>query len=188
MPDILFFTRQEEFAGWLEANSGASELWVGYYKKNADQTGLSWSESVDVALCYGWIDGIRKTIDAQSYKIRFTPRQPDSVWSAVNVQKVEALKQQGRMTPAGLQRFDSRSDARGYSAADRKVPFPAEYEGQIRADAAAWAYFCDLAPSYKRDSIWWVMSAKRKETRLKRLGILIASSAEGEKIPMLRKA
>jgi uncharacterized protein YdeI (YjbR/CyaY-like superfamily) len=142
---------------------------------------------VDVALCYGWIDGNRKTIDDQSYKIRFTPRKMVSVWSAVNVKKVEALIQQGKMKSAGLHLFNNRSDAQGYSSEDRNVPLAVEYELQLRANSLAWEYFSKLAPSYKRDSIWWVMSAKKEEKRLRRLGVLIASSEEGLRIPFLQK-
>lgn len=187
MADVIFFTKKEDFAHWIEVNSDACELWVGYYKKAAAQTGLSWSEIVDVALCYGWIDGIRKTIDAHHYKIRFTPRKPGSVWSAVNVNKVEALVKQGLMKPTGLQHFNDRTDAKGYSSDDRNVPLSKEYEDQIRAIPIAWVFFSGLAPSYKRDSIWWIMSAKREETRLRRLGVLIASSQDGLKIPTLRR-
>lgn len=187
MAEVIIFTRHEEFADWLEANMGARELWVGYYKKGAPKNSLSWSETVDVALCYGWIDGIRQTIDDQSYKIRFTPRKKGSVWSAVNVQKVEALIQQGKMKPAGLHLFNIRSDAQGYTSEDRNVPLAVEYEEQIRASPKAWEFFCNLAPSYKRESVWWVMSAKREETRLRRLGILVSSSEDGQKIPQLRK-
>ncbi|MDA9095941.1 YdeI/OmpD-associated family protein [Porticoccaceae bacterium] len=187
MSGVIFFARREEFADWLEANTDASELWVGYYKKGSGKTGLSWSETVDVALCYGWIDGVRNTIDDHSYKNRFTPRKKGSVWSAVNVKKVNALVQSGQMKPAGLQMFNSRADTKGYSAEDRNIPLAQEYEDLIRSIPCAWSYFYGLAPSYKRDSIWWVMSAKREETRLRRLSILITSSEEGQKIPLLRK-
>lgn len=187
MTGVIFFSRQEEFADWLEINSGADELWLGYYRKGAERTGVSWSETVDVALSYGWIDGIRKSIDDESYKIRFTPRKMGSLWSAVNVKKANALIQQGKMKPAGLRLFNTRRDAQGYSAQDRNLPMAQEYEDRIKANSLAWAYFCSLAPSHKRDSIWWVMSAKRQETRLRRLGVLIVSSEEGRKIPLLQK-
>jgi uncharacterized protein YdeI (YjbR/CyaY-like superfamily) len=187
MADVFFFNNQEEFSDWLEENSEASELWVGYIKKSTGRASLTWSSSVDVALCFGWIDGIRKTIDEQSYKIRFTPRKIKSVWSAVNVNKVKALIPLGKMRAAGMNVFNNRSDEQGYSSADRIVPLASEYEGQIKANQQAWQFFFNLAPSYKRDSTWWVMSAKKEETRLKRLSILIASSEAGLKIPTLRK-
>ena len=142
---------------------------------------------MDVALCYGWIDGIRKTNDEHSYKIRFTPRKTGSVWSAVNVKKVEALIQLEKMKPAGLQLFNIRTDVKGYSSEDRNVPLATEYEEQIKANLSAWTFLSNLAPSYKRDSIWWVMSAKREETRLERFGVLNSSSEVGLKMPMFRK-
>jgi uncharacterized protein YdeI (YjbR/CyaY-like superfamily) len=187
MDEVVFFKTQCAFDDWLNAHPNATEVWVGYYKKKSGQAGLDWSGSVDVALCHGWIDGIRKTIDDQRYKIRFTPRKINSVWSAVNVQKVEALIPLGRMLPAGLHLFQNRSQTLGYSAQDRNVPLDDAYATALRANPAAWAFFTNLAPSYKRDSVWWVMNAKREDTRLKRLGILIESSAQGLKIPSMRK-
>lgn len=187
MVDVIFFNNQEEFSNWLEEHAEASELWVGYFKKSAGHTSLTWSESVDVALCFGWIDGIRKSIDGQSYKIRFTPRKITSVWSAVNVNKAKALIQLGKMKPAGMHLFNNRTDAQGYSSEKRNVQLAREYEEKIKENKSAWLFFTDLALSYKRDSIWWVMSAKKDETQLKRLGILIASSEAGLTIPTLRK-
>ena len=187
MIEVVFFKNQEEFSDWLEKHAEASELWVGYFKKDTGLASLTWSESVDVSLCFGWIDGIRKTIDEQSYKIRFTPRKMSSVWSAVNVKKVKALINFGKMKPAGMRLFNNRTDTQGYSSEQRNVPFASEYQEQIQANQTAWLFFTNLAPSYKRDSIWWVMSAKKEATRLKRLVILIASSEAGLKIPRLRK-
>lgn len=185
MVDVIFFNNQEEFNDWLEEHSEASELWVGYFKKSTGRASLTWSSSVDVALCFGWIDGIRKTIDEQSYKIRFTPRKIKSVWSAVNVNKVKTLIPLGIMRPAGMHVFNKRSDEQGYSSEHRIVLLASEYEEQIKANQSAWQFFTNLAPSYKRDSIWWVMSAKKEETQLRRLGILITSSEVGLKIPTL---
>lgn len=188
MGDVIFFNNQEEFNDWLEEHHAeASEIWVGYFRISTGRASLTWSASVDSALCFGWIDGIRKTIDKQSYKIRFTPRKVNSVWSAVNVKKVKALIQLGKMRPEGMHVFNNRTDAQGYSSEQRNVELAKEYEEQIKANQPAWLFFTNLAPSYKRDSIWWVMSAKKEETRLRRLGILIASSEEGLKIPTLRK-
>lgn len=187
MDTLIFFTSQEAFGDWLEARSDAREVWVGYYKKSTGRPSLTWSASVDVALCYGWIDGIRKRIDEDRYRIRFTPRKMDSVWSAVNVKKVETLIALGKMKPAGLHLFHNRSDTQGYSTTDRNIPLAPAYEARLKANQRAWTYFSNLAPSYKRDSIWWVMSAKKEETQLRRLGILIASSEAALKIPMLRK-
>lgn len=187
MKDVVFFKNEEEFYEWLEEHSGKSELWVGYYKKSTGRATLTWSNSVDAALCFGWIDGIRKTIDEESYKIRFTPRKATSVWSAVNVKKVKALIKLGKMKPEGIELFNKRADKEGYTSEDRNIPLSKEYEKQIKENEAAWIFFAQLAPSYKRESIWWVMSAKKEETRLRRLGILIDSSEEGLKIPSLRK-
>lgn len=188
MVDLIFFNNQEEFSDWLEKHHAeASELWVGYFRKSTGRASLTWSTSVDAALCYGWIDGIRKTIDEQSYRIRFTPRKTNSVWSAVNVKKVETLIQLGKMKPEGLHVFNNRTDEQGYSSEQRNVQLASEYEAHIKANRTAWFFFSNLAPSYKRDSIWWVMSAKKEETRLKRLGVLIASSEAELKIPNLRK-
>jgi uncharacterized protein YdeI (YjbR/CyaY-like superfamily) len=185
--EVIFFNSQEEFSDWLEEHNEASELWLGYFKKSTGRANLTWSTSVDVALCFGWIDGIRKTIDKDSYKIRFTPRKMTSVWSAVNVKKVKALIALGKMKPAGLHAFNNRSDTKGYSSEDRNVPLAVEYEEQLKANQSAWQFFVQLAPSYKRDTIFWVMSAKKEETRIKRLDIVITSSEEGLKIPSLRK-
>ncbi|MBL4628515.1 MAG: YdeI/OmpD-associated family protein [Roseicyclus sp.] len=187
MADAIFFNNQEEFGDWLENHAEASEIWVGYFRKSTGRASLTWSASVDVALCFGWIDGIRKSIDEQSYKIRFTPRKITSVWSAVNVKKVEALIPLGKMKLAGMHLFNNRTDAQGYTSEDRNVPLASAYEAQIKANQPAWVFLTNLAPSYKRDSIWWVMSAKKEETRLRRLGVLIASCEAGQKIPNLRK-
>lgn len=188
MSDVLFFETPEAFHDWLLAHeTEAQEVWVGYYKKHTGRQGMSWSASVDVALCFGWIDGIRKTVDADGYKIRFTPRKAKSVWSAVNVKKAKVLIAQGKMRPRGLELFQQRRDTHGYSAAQRNIPLAPAYAEQLQANAEAQRFFETLAPSYQRDSIWWVMSAKREATRLKRLEILIASAAAGLKIPHLRK-
>lgn len=187
MTDIIFFKTHDDFSDWLENNADASEIWVGYFRKDTGRASLTWSSSVDAALCFGWIDGIRKTIDNQSYKIRFTPRKAKSVWSAVNVNKVNALIELGKMRPAGLQLFNSRSDVKGYTSQDRNIPLSQEFETQIKANPAAWEFLTNLAPSYRRDSIWWVMSAKREDTRLRRFGVLIESCEAGLKIPSLRK-
>ncbi|WP_405142662.1 YdeI/OmpD-associated family protein [Paenibacillus sp. FSL H7-0942] len=188
MGDVVFFKNQEEFKDWLEEHHAeAIEIWVGYFGISTGRASLTWSASVDAALCFGWIDGIRKTIDKQSYKIRFTPRKVNSVWSAVNVKKVKALIQLGKMRPEGMHVFNNRTDAQGYSSEQRNVELAKEYEEQIKANQTAWLFFTNLSPSYKRDSIWWVMSAKKEETRLRRLGMLIASSEEGLKFQHCKK-
>lgn len=189
MSDLIYFKDQDDFSAWLEKHHAKiEEIWVGYFKKGSGKENLTWSESVDVALCFGWIDGIRKTVDEESYKIRFTPRKMNSVWSAVNVKKVEQLIADKRMRPEGLKLFKNRSDKEGYSSDKRNTELDKAYEKQVKANEQAWEYFSNLAPSYKRDSIWWVMSAKKEETRLRRLDVLIESCEEGLKIPMLRQS
>ncbi len=187
MADLVFFDSTDAFDAWLDAHPDATEVWVGYYRKSTKRPSITWSDSVDVALCHGWIDGVRKSIDDQSYKIRFTPRKKTSIWSAVNVRKVGELVAAGKMRPAGLALFNARTDAIGYKSEDRNIPLSPEFEAKIKANAAAWDFLNALAPSYRRDSIWWVMSAKREDTRVKRLGVLIESCEAGLKIPSMRK-
>lgn len=181
MSDSLFFTNQTEFIEWLTAHHQTSnELWVGFYKKKSKKVSLTWSESVDCALAFGWIDGIRKTIDDESYKIRFTPRKPNSVWSKVNVEKAQKLIELNQMRPEGLALFNQRKDQTGYSSVDRNVALTESYLEEIKKKPASWEFYNQLPPSYKRDSIWWVMSAKKEETRLRRLHRLIEAWAEKE--------
>ena len=185
----VFFTTAAAFAAWLEQHHvSAQELWVGYYKKGSGQPSITWTESVDVALCFGWIDGLRKTINDQRYRIRFTPRKPDSTWSAVNVARVAVLTAEGRMRPAGLRAFDARRPERTaiYSYEQRHAAtFDEPFEAQFRVDESAWAFFTARPPSYRQAAIRWVMSAKKAETRQKRLETLIADSAAGRTIKAL---
>lgn len=188
MAEIIYFKTPEAFSDWLAIHGDdEKEIWVGFYKKKSQLNGITWSESVDSALCYGWIDGIRKTVDEDRYKIRFTPRSINSVWSKVNVDKVKQLIEEGKMKTPGLLLFNKRSNQVGYSSEDKNVKLLKVYEDLIKSNSKAWLFLQDLAPSYKRDSIYWVMSAKKKETQLRRLNILIESSAVGLKIPMFRK-
>jgi len=183
----IFFKQKEDFYNYLKSNKDLQELWVGFYKKNSKKNSISWSDSVDIALCFGWIDGVRKSIDSDAYKIRFTPRKENSQWSAVNVKKVKQLIKEGKISKIGLELFKKRKNKKGYSSQDRNVPLNKDYEKEIKKNIKAWKFFNNLAPSYKRDSIWWIMSAKKEETRLKRLKILIDSSSKEIKIPSLRK-
>ena len=186
-----YFKTPADFRRWLERNHAKqSELWVAYYKKATGKLSMSWSESVEQALCFGWIDGIRKKIDDQSYKIRFTPRKPRSIWSAKNIATVEKLKQAGLMTPAGLAAFDENSVERSkvYSYERERAELTEEYERQIEKNKKAWAYWQKEIPPYaKKASTHWVMVAKKEETRQRRLGILIESSAQGLLVPPLRR-
>lgn len=184
-----FFTESGEFRQWLEQHHNSEqELWVGYYKKGAGKPTITWPESVDEALCYGWIDGLRKSLGAESYMIRFTPRKPRSIWSVVNMNRVEELKSQGRMKPEGLRAYELRSAERSavYSF-EQKEPAKLSdaFEERIRANQQAWNYFQAQAPWYKKAAIHWVMSAKKEETRVKRLAVLIEDSEQGRTIPSL---
>lgn len=186
--EVLFFPTPTDFRKWLTENhESAQEQWIGYYKKASGIPSITWPESVDEALCFGWIDGLRKTIDEKSYKIRFTPRRPNSNWSAVNLKRIEELKQQGLIQPAGLTAYQKWKESKSaqYSYEQQNVDMNPVYLEQIKENPDAWQFYEALAPSYKRASIWWVMSAKREETRLRRLNVLIESSAKSEKIPML---
>jgi uncharacterized protein YdeI (YjbR/CyaY-like superfamily) len=161
---------------------------LGYYKKGTGKPSVTWPESVDQALCFGWIDGIRKSIDDESYQIRFTPRKPKSIWSAVNIKRAHELTEEGLMRPNGLKAFQARLEAKSevYAYEQREAPaFPASYQGQLQADSAAWAFFQSQPPSYQRGATWWVISAKQEETRLKRLATLIADSAQGRTVKPL---
>ena len=187
----LFFATPEEFRVWLhEHHATARELWVGYYKKGTGRPSITWPESVDVALCYGWIDGVRRSVDSDSYTNRFTPRKPTSHWSAVNIGRVEELTAQGRMQPAGLAAFARRKDETSaiYSYGQREQAALEEAEEQqLRADAAAWQFFQAQPRSYRQAAIRWVISAKRAETRQSRLARLIEDSAQGRTVPPLTR-
>jgi uncharacterized protein YdeI (YjbR/CyaY-like superfamily) len=185
----IFFRTPEDFRAWLEEHhADTGELWVGFYKKATGKQTFTWPEAVDQALCFGWIDGIRKSIDEESFTNRFTPRRPRSNWSAVNVKRVEELTELGLMRPEGLAAFEKRLDARSgvYSFEQRGgVELGEEFEGLFRAHPVAWEYFQSRPAGYRRTATWWVMSAKKDETRRKRLATLIEDSAVGRPIKML---
>jgi uncharacterized protein YdeI (YjbR/CyaY-like superfamily) len=182
----LFFSAPADFRSWLGANhKKKSELWVGFYKKASGQPSITWPEAVDEALCVGWIDGLRKTIDAKSYKIRFTPRKTTSNWSAINIGRVQELTKQGRMCPAGLKAFKLRKEEKSgiYSYENRKsAVLGGAAEKQFRSCPIAWDFFRKQPASYRQTLIWWVVTAKREETRQKRLERLIAESEESKRI------
>jgi len=185
---LLFFLTQHDLRKWFEKNHNkADELWVGYYKKSTGKSSITWPESVDEALCFGWIDGIRKSIDEESYKIRFTPRRKGSIWSAVNTKRIKELIKPGLVKPSGLEAFSKRDEKKTnrYSFEQGKVKLPAESEKKIKANKKAWEYFQKLPAYAKRVSTWWVISAKKDETKLSRLNTLIKCSEEGRKIPGL---
>ena len=180
-----FFPDANEFRKWLEENHQTEkELIVGYYKVGTKRPSMTWSASVDEALCFGWIDGIRRAFDDESYTIRFTPRNPKSNWSAVNIKKVEEMIRLGKMTQAGLLSFEKRTEAKSeiYSYENRPEILAPEFEAQFRINPDAWTFFSNLAPSYRRTIIYWVMSAKQQATRISRLDKLIEACAAGKRL------
>ena len=189
MMDVSFFSKPEDFRRWfLENHDSQTELWVGFYKKGTGIPSITWPESVDEALCYGWIDGIRKSIDSERYKIRFTPRTVRSHWSDVNIKRMPELIKEGRMQEAGLKAFARRTEKRSRQAAHEQdeVSLPEPFLKRIKDIPEAWAFFQTLSPYYLKSSIWFVISAKQEKTKEKRLQILIDSCVEGKKIPQLR--
>ena len=186
MTEPLYFAGPDDFRAWLEANhESAPELLVGFYKRGTGRPSMTWPESVDEALCFGWIDGIRRSIDAERYSIRFTPRRPRSTWSAVNIRRVSALVAEGRMRPAGLRAFEARVPERSgtYSSEQRDAArLPPGAEAAFRARPEAWTFFQAQPAWYRRNATWWVVSARRDETRERRLARLIEDSAAGRTI------
>lgn len=189
--DPLFFPTPADFRAWFaEHHESATELWVGFHKKGTGRASITWPESVDQALCFGWIDGIRKSLDADSYVIRFTPRKKGSHWSNVNTKRIGELVEQGLVTEAGLRAFKLRSEANSGRASFEQddVELPEEYVALFQANPAAWAFFSSEPPGYRKAATWWVISAKREETRRKRLATLVEDSADGLRLKQLRRA
>jgi len=184
-----FFASAAQFRRWLEANHrAAGELWVAFHKAHAGRKGLTYREAVDEALCFGWIDGLKKRLDEGAYLHRFTPRRPRSIWSDVNTRNAGRLKRQGRMAPAGLEAFAARDPARAglYSFEDRRrAAFDAPALARFKARKRAWAFFEAQPPGYRRTATFWVMSAKRAATRARSLGRLIADSSRGLRLDVL---
>jgi uncharacterized protein YdeI (YjbR/CyaY-like superfamily) len=181
-----FFATPAQFRSWLEEHhESETELLVGFYKKASGKPSITWPESVDQALCFGWIDGVRRSLGDEAYTIRFTPRKARSNWSAVNVARMNELAAEGLVHPGGVAAFERRSDDRTaiYSYEQRKnATMPPEYEQQLRADAAAAEFFDSQPPWYRRTATHWVISAKREATRERRLAQLIEDSASGRRI------
>jgi uncharacterized protein YdeI (YjbR/CyaY-like superfamily) len=187
---IKFFKSPADFRAWLEQHHATmQELWVGYYKKDSGRPSMTWPESVDEALCFGWIDGIRKSVDEISYTIRFTPRRPRSTWSAVNINRVQELTRQGRMRLAGEKAFEARTENRSgiYAYEQRKPELDEPYSKRLRQNKEAWKFFQAQPASYRKTAGWWVLSAKKEETRLRRLEKLIEDSAQGHTIPQFTR-
>lgn len=189
--NAFFFATPAQFRDWLEKHHASEvELSVGFYKRASGKPSMTWPESVDAALCYGWIDGVRNSIDEVSYRIRFTPRKPASIWSAINVKRVAELRKQGVMRPAGLAAFEARKgDKTGiYAYEQRKsAKLSPAHEKQFRANKKAWEFFQAQPPWYRRTAVYRVISAKQEATREKRLAALIRDSAAGLAIKELRR-
>jgi uncharacterized protein YdeI (YjbR/CyaY-like superfamily) len=181
-----FFATPADLRRWFAKNAASTpELLVGFHRKGSGKPSITWPESVDEALCVGWIDGVRRRIDDTSYTIRFTPRRPGSIWSAINIAKVKELTAAGRMKPAGLAAFAARQDDRSaiYSYEQRKsAAFSPDQEKRFRRSGKAWRFFSAQPPGYRRQATFWVVSAKKEETRARRLATLIAVSAAGHRL------
>ena len=188
-PKPIFFKSPQEFYDWLEEHHETeTEVYVGFHKTHTGKRAMSWSEAVDQALCFGWIDTRTNSIDEDRYMQRFTPRKPGSNWSKINVEKVANLTEAGLMRPAGLAAFEKRTDAKtGVYSFERESELSPEYEARLRANGAAAEYFDSRPPWYRRTAIHLVMSAKREETRLRRLNRLIEDSAAGRDLKELRR-
>jgi uncharacterized protein YdeI (YjbR/CyaY-like superfamily) len=181
---IRYFRSAADFRRWLEANhANATELWVGFYRKDSGKGGLTYAEAVDESLCFGWIDGIKKRVDELSYTHRFTPRKPKSNWSRLNIQHVERLTKAGRMMPAGLKAYAARTPERSgiYSFENAPRKLTAAEEKQFQVDRVAWKFFQEQPPGYQRRAVWMIVSAKRPETRARRLTQLIEQSRRGRR-------
>jgi uncharacterized protein YdeI (YjbR/CyaY-like superfamily) len=190
--DPAFFATPDEWRAWLEEHHDTvPELWVGFHTKSSGRPSITWPEAVDQALCFGWIDGVRKSVDAGRYVIRFTPRRRKSIWSSVNVGRVEKLTRRGLMHPAGLATYQVGAGAKSgvYSYEQRKgAKLPEPLERRFRRIRRGWRFFQAQPPGYQRTAAWWVISAKKEETRLRRLATLIEDWAQGRAIkPLLRK-
>jgi uncharacterized protein YdeI (YjbR/CyaY-like superfamily) len=184
--EATFFSTPSDFREWLKKNHArVAELWVGFYKKASGRPSITWPESVDEALCYGWIDGLRQSIDDIGYRIRFSPRKPGSIWSGVNIRRAQALIGEGRMRPAGLKAYEARRENKSgiYSYEQRSVELEEPYARLLKKNRAAWDYFQRQPASYRKKVSWWIISAKKEETRLKRLEKLAFYSSQKERLP-----
>ena len=186
-----FFSSPEKFRRWLEQNHDReSELLIGFHKKSSGKKSVTYAEALDEALCFGWIDGVRRNLDETSYTIRFTPRKPRSIWSNVNVNHVERLKKEGRMHAAGLEAYARRDPERTgiYAFENKPKQLSPAYEKTFRQNKKAWKFFEEaMPPSLKRTTIFWIMSAKKEETQLRRLKHVIENSEKGVKSGVLEK-
>ncbi len=187
---VTFFRSPVELRNWFARHHAtAAEIFVGFYKKESGRASVTWPESVDEALCFGWIDGIRRRRDDASYSIRFTPRRPGSIWSAVNIRKARGLIAERRMAPAGRRAFAARKESKSgiYSYEQRPEWLGQPYERALRQDKAVWTFFQSRPASYRRAACWWVISARKEETRQKRIGTLVEHSARRQTIPQFTR-
>lgn len=188
----LFFTSPSAFRKWLEKHhDDTRELWVGFYKRDSGKPSITWPEAVDAALCFGWIDGLRKSVDAQSYTIRFTPRRASSIWSAVNLKRMEVLTELGVVRAPGLKAFEARNRKKSglYSYEQRKsAQLSAADKRPFQANGKAWNFFRAQAPWYQRTATFWVISAKKEDTRQRRLARLIEASGKEQSIAPLKRS
>jgi uncharacterized protein YdeI (YjbR/CyaY-like superfamily) len=186
----VFFSTPADFRKWLQKHHRSEqELWVGFYKKGTGRASITWPESVDEALCFGWIDGLRKRVDADRYMIRFTPRRKGSIWSAINTRRMDALIRARRVRAAGLAAFEAREEKKSsvYSFEQRQAPvFDPPLARRFMAHKAAWAFFQAQPPGYRKLATGFVMSAKQDATRLRRLDILVALSADGRRLDPMK--
>lgn len=185
-----FFRDADQLRAWLAKNHAKqTELWVGLYKKGSGRPSITWPELVDQLLCFGWIDGVRKSVDEDSYAIRVTPRKQGSTWSAVNLKRAPELIEFGLMEPPGRAAYDARDEAKTnrYSFERENVALTPEFEAMFRKNRKAWSFFESQPPGYRKTATWYVMSAKREETQRRRLDELIRDSANGERIGPLRR-
>lgn len=185
-----FFETPDELRRWLERHhDSVPELLVGLYKKGSGKPSITWPQLVDQLLCFGWIDGVRRSLDQDSYTIRITPRRPSSTWSAVNLRRTRELIEAGLMAPAGLAAFETRDEekTRRYSYERKTATLGSELEAAFRANARAWEFFQSQPPGYRKTATAWVVSAKREETRRRRLDTLIRDSEQGLRIGLLRR-
>jgi len=186
---LKFFKSQNEFQKWLKKYyNKADEIFVGFYKVHTKKDSINYQQALDEALCFGWIDGIRKSIDDESYQIRFTPRRKGSKWSEVNIRRAKELIILGKMKPAGFKEFENRKKYNSvkYSCEEKIEKLSSDFEKQFKSNKLAWEYFQKQAPYYKRTVSFWIMSAKKEETRLRRLQILINDCANKKKIDLLK--
>jgi len=185
-----FFKTQRDLRAWFTANhESVTEFHVGFYKRDSGKQSITWPESVDEALCVGWIDGVRRSIDDVSYKIRFTPRKKRSIWSAVNIKRATELAKSGLMRPAGLKAFAAREERRSgiYAYEQRPVDLVEPYASLFKKDRAAWKFYQTMPPWYRKTTGWWIVSAKKEETRLKRLATLMEHCRSERTLPQLER-